>query len=119
IPIFNGQAPSQTLDWVDNGFVTGSLHGKVGGDDEASYIIDKYTDLAGYTETLSSDGKTLTYSKDGTDLFQLVLRDTAHGGGGGYTFTVLAPPPQEPLELDFEDLDSGQNLFGTIAFDKT
>jgi hypothetical protein len=116
---FDDQAPSQTLDWVDDGFVTGSLHGKVGADDSASYIIDKYTDLADYTETLSADKKTLTYSKDGTDFFRLVLNDAANGGAGGYTFTVLAPPPQEPLELDFEDLDSGQNLFGTIAFDKT
>ena len=119
LPIFDDQIDSQTLDWVDDEFVTGSLHGKVGGDDAASYIIDKFTDLADYTETLSTDKKTLTYSKDGTDFFRLVLNDAANSGAGGYTFTVLAPPVDQPLELDFEDLDSGQNLFGTVAFDKT
>lgn len=118
LPIFNGQIVSQTLDWVNNGFVTGSLFGKVGADDPASYIIDKYTDLAGYVETLSGDGKTLTYSIAGTTYFTLALSDSANSGAGGYTFTVNQPPPQPVLELNFQDLDSGQNLFGTVAFNK-
>ena len=119
LPIFNGQILSKTLDWVDDGFVTGSLFGKVGADDTASYVIDKFTDLAGYTETLSADGKTLTYSIGGTTFFTLALNDAANMGAGSYTFTVNEPPPQQVLELNFEDLDSGQNLFGTVAFDKT
>jgi len=118
LPIIDAQIVSQTLDWVDNAFVTGSLHGKIGGDEQASYIIDKYTDLAGYTETLSLDGKTLTYSIGGTTYFTLALSDAANSGAGGYIFTVNEPPVNQVLELDFADLDSGQNLFGTVAFDK-
>jgi len=118
LPIFDAQIVSQTLDWVDDASVTGSLHGKAGGDEQAGYVIDKYTDLAGYVETLSGDGKTLTYSIGGTTFFTLALNDAANSGAGGYTFTVNEPPPNQPLELSFEDLDSGQNLFGTVAFNK-
>ncbi len=118
LPIFTAQIVSKTLDWVDDGFVTDSLNGKAGGDEPASYTIDKYTDLAGYTETLSADGKTLTYSIAGTTYFTLQLNDAANSGAGSYTFTVNEPPPQQILELNFEDLASGQNLFGTVAFNK-
>lgn len=119
VAIISAQISSDTLDWVDDNSVTGSLHGLAGADDSAGYIIDKYTDLAGYTETLSGDGKTLTYSIGGTTYFTLALDDDANGGAGGYTFTVNEPPPATQKNLDFTDLPSGQNLFGIIAFDKT
>jgi hypothetical protein len=119
VPIFNAQIVSQTLDWVDNGFVTGSLQGNPGADEPASYIIDKFTDLAAYTETLSTDGKTLTYSIGATTFFTLALNDAANSGAGSYTFTIHEPLPDQVLELNFQDLASGQNLHGTIAFDKT
>jgi hypothetical protein len=119
VPAFSGQIVSQTLDWVDENSVTGSLKGLPGADEPASYKIDKYTDLAGYDEALSPDGKTLTYSQGGVVKFTLALSDSANGGAGGYTFTVNEPPPLETRQLDFQDLASGQNLFGTVAFDKT
>src|SRR6185369_8095146 len=119
VPIFTAQIASKTLDWVQNNSVTSTLNGKAGADDPASYIIDKYTDLAAYTETLSADGKTLTYSQGGTTFFTLALNDSANSGAGSYTFTVNQPPPLAITHFSFLDLPSGQNLQSVIAKDKT
>ena len=123
--------------------VTNSLNGSVGADqndanNESSDGTKTYTfasatiassPIAGLTSDISADGTTAWFFTDGatgtagqfdpgidTLYFSNVL-DQA--GAGTYTFTVHQNPVPAFLELDFADLPSGQNLFGTIAVDKT
>jgi hypothetical protein len=115
VPDFSAQIASKTLDWIDENSFSSSLNGRVGADEPASYIIDKYTDLDGYTESLSADGKTLSYIKDGKTVFLLELSDTANNGAGGYTFTVKEPAPQPQLEFNFDNLESGNFLWVAVG----
>ena len=85
--------------------------------------------IAGLTSDISADGTTAWFFTDGATgtagEFDLGI-DTLYfsnvldqAGAGTYTFTVHQNPAPAFLELDFADLPSGQNLFGTIAVDKT
>ena len=122
--------------------VTNSLNGSVGADqndaNQSSNGTKTYTfasatiassAIAGLTSDISADGTTAWFFTDGatgtagefdpgidTLYFSNVL-DQA--GAGTYTFTVHQNPVPAFIELDFADLPSGQNLFGTIAVDKT
>ena len=123
--------------------VTNSLNGSVGADqndanNESSDGTKTYTfasatiassPIAGLTSDISADGTTAWFFTDGATgtagefdlgidtLFFSNVLDQA--GAGTYTFTVHQNPAPALLELDFADLPSGQNLFGTIAVDKT
>src|SRR5439155_9367610 len=72
---------------------------------------------------LAADKQSVTYwadtSKDGifgnagdTPYYKLTLTES---GAGTYKFDVLVNPPPAVLNFNFNDLPSGQNLFGTVG----
>jgi hypothetical protein len=70
---------------------------------------------------LSGNGTVLTYYSDAADtnaVYRLTLDPLANSGAGSYTFSVLQPPPFVQTHFGFQDLPSGQNLFGIIAVNK-
>lgn len=134
-PTITAQILSDSVNFVDNAFVTHSLNGSVGADiTNAShqslsglfqYQITSFSEptsvYPNLDGVLSAGGTVLTYYTDATHttaVYQLTLDQTANSGAGSYTFTVLEPPPITQTNFDFTDLPSGQNLFGVIAVDK-
>ena len=116
--------------------ITHSLNGSIGADGTSStqtslsgtaeYTIS-YTDTTptnvfpNLTPVLSGNGTILTYYSDATlatAVYQLTLDPTANSGAGSYTFSVLQPPPIVQTQFGFQDLPSGQNLFGIVAVNK-
>jgi hypothetical protein len=139
VPAITAQIEDSIVEFATNstGTVTKSLNGAIGGDDDNATSqtaagVKQYT-ITSFTEpknvfpnldgVLSADGTKVTYYSTSvaadqgpaTAMYELVLNQA---GAGTYTFTVLKPPPLQVTEIDFTDLDSGQNLFGTIALDK-
>ena len=124
-----GPIANSVVDFVTGATVTKTLNGAVGADPNgAPYTIDSFTasvtvngvELHG---VLSANSQVVTYfadtSGDGTfgnagdtAFYRLTLNQA---GAGTYTFEVLASPPPAFIEFDFDDLPSGQNLFGTVG----
>ena len=92
--------------------------------DETEYITLNGDDFVVTTDAptqvlyfVDGEGGTAGVYDEGTDTayFLMSLDQDAET----YTFTVLTDPPDAYQPFDFEDLPSGQNLFGVIASDKT
>jgi hypothetical protein len=124
-----------------SGILSHTLNGAVGADvtdaDHESQLNVKQYTIVDFTDVgnsvypnldgvLSADGTTVTYystnvaanQNSTTAVYQLTLDQTANGGAGGYTFTVLKAPPNVQTSFGFEDLPSGQNLMGVVGVNK-
>jgi hypothetical protein len=116
------------VDFAPGDSVTNSLNGDIGSDpNDNPYTITAYTGTvtAGETElhgVINGDATQVSYWADtsgngtfgdagDTEFYRLSL-DQA--GAGAYTFEVLTAP-QPPKVFLFDDLPSGQNLFGVIG----
>ncbi|WP_324807503.1 DUF5801 repeats-in-toxin domain-containing protein [Sphingomonas sp. LY29] len=117
------------VDFEAGDSVTKTLNGAVGSDVKTNpYTLTDYTesltingvDLEG---VLAGDSRSVTYWADtgGDDIFGNA-GDTAYyrmtldqAAAGTYTFDVLIDPPPSVTEFNFDDLPSGQNLFGTVG----
>jgi hypothetical protein len=105
LPIADGLVDFVTGDTAtDSGFL------EYGADGKGGFVIAQFTELPDdtllgqITETLSSDGKVLTYSNANGDLFRLTLDDDAPGG---YLFEVLQDAPLVLNPLDFGSVTPG------------
>lgn len=98
VELVNGDTAS------DSGFL------EYGADGRGDFVITQFTALPDdtilgeITETLSPDGKVLTYSNADGDLFRLTLDDDAPGG---YLFEVLQDAPLVLNPLDFGSVTPG------------
>jgi len=127
-----GPISSSIVDFIAGSSATKSLNGVVGNDPNgAPYTIDSFTtDLTVNGVPLkgivSGNNTVVTYYADtsgngtfgdagDTAFYKLELNQTANSGAGSYTFTVLVNPPPAETNFDFDDLPSGQNLFGTLG----
>ena len=127
-----GPIANSVVDFAAGSSATKTLNGVIGADPNgAPYTVDSFTttltvngvEVQGVT---SGNNTVVTYYADtsgngifgdtgDTAFYKLELNQTANSGAGAYTFTVLADPPPAEVEFDFDDLPSGQNLFGTIG----
>jgi hypothetical protein len=135
-PAITAQILDGEVAFVQNASISHSLNGAIGADGTSStqtslsgtaeYAItywdttpvNVYPDL---NAVLSNNGTVLTYYSDVADtnaVYRLTLDPLANSGQGGYTFTVLQPPPVVSSSFAFTDLPSGQNLMGVVATDK-
>jgi hypothetical protein len=91
--------------------VTDTFSSATGNDLGDGTKIGAYTDLAGYTENLSLDGKTLNYNNDTTkvDDFTLTVNDgtAASLTDSAYTFTVNTTQQNVAKALDFGSIKAG------------
>jgi hypothetical protein len=104
----------------------------VGNDPNAApYTIDSFTlnltvNGVALKGVVSGNNTVVTYYADtsgnsifgdagDTAFYKLELNQTANSGAGSYTFTVLVNPPPAETNFNFNDLPSGQNLFGMIG----
>jgi hypothetical protein len=127
-----GPIANSIVDFIAGASATKSLNGVVGTDPNgAPYTIDQFTASITVNGVLvkgvaSGNNTVVTYYADtnndtifgntgDTAYYKLELNQTANSGAGSYTFTVLVTPPPPLLEFDFDDLPSGQNLFGTVG----
>ncbi len=71
------------------------------------------------TGTLSADGKTVSYKEAGGDtVYTMTIapeNDAATPENWQYSFTVNKTLLSPPLDFDFSDLPSGQNLYGMVG----
>ena len=126
-PISNG-----LVNFAANASVTNSLNGAVGQDAHSSpYILTDFTSSITVNGTvlhgvLSGNSQQVSYWADtnhdtvfgnagDTEFYRLTLNETANSGAGSYTFTALVNPPPAFQEFNFNNLPSGQNLFGTVG----
>jgi len=140
IPLFTADISDGLVDFAITDFVTNSLNGSVGtdenkGNDENTDGIKTYTfdgtaastigvsAVDGLEAKMSADLTKIEYFVDANDngsvdtgelFFDIVLNQTANSGAGSYTFTVYQDPPPASLEFDFSGLPSNQSLFGMI-----
>ena len=124
-----GPIDNSILDFAGGQTITKTLNGVVGTDPKsAPYTVDQFT--AGLTingvavnGVLSANKQVVTYFADtggngtfgdagDTPYFRLTLNQS---GAGSYTFDVLFTPPAANLEFNFDELPSGQNLFGIVG----
>jgi hypothetical protein len=138
-PTITAQIVSGIVDFTSGKFVTSSLNGSVGFDENnasnqsaagtKTYTFTSYTGDAdspfsantlslfpGIHAVLSADGTTVNYystAGTGSPLYQIVLGD--QGAAGSYTFTAQQNAPNLSFDFDFGNLPSNQNLFGLIA----
>jgi hypothetical protein len=144
-PTFTAQIADGTVDFANDstGVATGNLNGAIGADDtnatntsqtpsvkQYTFVPNSWTEphtvFADLDGVLSADGTKITFystsvtanQNSSTAVYEITLNQTANSGAGGYTFTVLQPPPVSQTNFDFTDLPSGQNLLGVIASDK-
>ena len=127
----DGEIADSIVDFAAGATDSKSLEGVVGEDLKTS----PYT-LTDFTASITINGVELhgvadsttkvTYWADtsGNDIFgdagdtayyTMELSQSANGGAGGYTFTVLVDPPPALTEFNFDDLPSGSNLFGIVG----
>jgi hypothetical protein len=131
-----GPVANSVVDFIKNASVTKTLNGSVGSDAKVSpYVLyDDPNNPNDFTTSLTINGINLkavfsagntvaTYYADsngdgvfgnGLDeaYYQLSLGQT---GAGAYTFQVLKDPPPATVNFNFNDLPSGQNLFGMLG----
>jgi hypothetical protein len=127
-----GPIANSIVDFAAGSTATQNLHGAVGADPNTSpYVLDSFTasitvngtDLHGIA---SNNNTTVTYWADtnhdtifgdtgDTAFYSLNLSQTDNAGAGSYTFNVLVNPPPAELTFSFNNLPSGQNLFGTVG----
>src|SRR5262249_18238719 len=127
-----GPIANSIVDFAAGASVTKTLNGAVGADPNAApYTIDSFTPSITINGTLltgvaSNNNTPITYFADtngngtfgdtgDTAFYRLDLSQTANAGAGAYTFTVLVDPPPALLQFNFDNLPSGQNLFGTVG----
>jgi len=120
------------LDYAANASVTHTLNIDIGTDTAGSYAIT----AGSYLTSVSLTGVTLTgKDPDGTGQTVQYFEDKDHSGtyntgdvlyytmsltpAGSYTFTVNAAPAAPDLTFNFDNLPSGDNLFGTVAADSS
>ena len=123
-PISNG-----LVNFAINSQVSNSLNGAVGQDPNATpYIVtnfDASLTINGITlhGILSANSQQVSYWADtggngtfgdagDTEYYRLTLNES---GAGSYLFKVLVNPPPSFQEFNFNNLPSGQNLFGTVG----
>jgi hypothetical protein len=124
-----GPIDNSILDFLSGQTVTKTLNGVVGSDPKTGpYTVDQFTTsltingvevrgvIAGNNQVVTyfadTNGDTTFGNAGDTAYFRLTLNQS---GAGSYTFDVLFSPPPANLDFDFDDLPSGQNLFGTVG----
>ena len=124
-----GNIDNSIVDFVSGATVTKTLNGAVGADPNAApYTIDSFTASVTVNGVevrgvLAADKQSVTYFADtggngtfgdagDTPFYKLTLNQ---GGAGTYTFDVLVNPPPAEVDFNFEELPSGQNLFGMLG----
>jgi hypothetical protein len=127
-----GTGNDAPLDYAANATVTHSLNGSAGTDGLASY------EITSFATSVTLTGVTLTGADpDGTGQTIQYFQDVNHDGdydstgatpdvlyytmsltpAGSYTFTLNNAPAAPDLVFHFDNLPSGDNLFGTVAAD--
>jgi hypothetical protein len=127
-----GPISDDLVDFAPGASATNLLGAATGNDGAAATITD-FTptityDFASLIGELSADEKSVIYFQDvggtpgvfddGTDVkfFTLALDDSdADAANWTYTFTVHQEPPPAFLPFSFDELPSGQNLFGIVG----
>jgi hypothetical protein len=124
-----GPIQNSIVDFVSGATITKTLNGVVGADpNAAAYTIDTFTTTITVNGVrvdgvLSANKQVVTYYADtggngtfgdagDTAYYRLTLNQT---GAGTYTFDVLVNPPPANVSFNFEELPSGQNLFGMLG----
>ena len=124
-----GPIENSVVDFAAGSSATKTLNGAVGADPNgAPYTVDSFTNSVTVNGVqlqgvASGNNTVVTYFADtggngifgdagDTAFYRLTL---AQAGAGTYTFECLVDPPPANLVFDFDDLPSGQNLFGTVG----
>jgi hypothetical protein len=110
----DGPTIDQTISGGNVAFKTGqhltdtSITWSGGGDLSATGLqIGTYTDLAGVTEVLSADGKSVQYSNASGNLFNFALTEDPISHVAGYDFTVQQTQQNSTSTLNFEGIANG------------
>lgn len=129
-PSLSAPIADGTADYSNGYSVTNPLNGVAGTDVSGVYSVEYFTpslSLNGITLIGELSGTTVNYFANetgtgatsgydsGIDTLYYTFELTSPSDIDSYTFTVVNAVPADPPIFDFNDLPSGQNLFGIVA----